>query len=204
MASSSHHDAHPYGRSSDDVRRRDQRVRRIRRLRITQLVFFSLAGVLLIGVGAFALQQLRTPPTEPGVIAEKSFGSGAGEVACPEPGAVALAPSEVQVTVLNGTSRKGFAGRIAEDLTARGYTIGETGNTSQAGAGATIVYGPDGYLAAMSVKAQVGDAELRLDGREGTAVDLLLGEGISNLAEEAAATAALAEPVAAPEGCPAG
>lgn len=201
---SSHHDAHPYGRSSDDVRRRDQRVRRIRRLRLTQLVFFSVVALALVAVGAYALQELRTPPAEPGVIAEKTFGTGAGEVTCPEPGALPLEPADVQVTVLNGTSRSGFAGRIAEDLTARGYTVAETGNTSKAGARATIVYGPEGYLAALSVQAQVGEAELRLDDREGTAVDLLLGEGISNLTEEAAASAALAEPAAAPEGCAAG
>ena len=40
-----------------------------------------------------------------------------------------------------------------------------------------------------------------MDRREGTGVDLLLGEGYTGLEEEETATAALSEPVEVPEGC---
>ena len=199
---SSHRDAHPYGRSADDVRRRDQRLRRTRRLRATQLAIFSLLTVALIAIGVFAVGELRRPAAEPGVIAPKSFGPEETVLTCPEPGALPAAPGDVPVTVLNGTTRSGLAGRVGEDLAARGYDLQGTGNTGAASGPATIVHGPDGYLAAQSLRAQVQGAQLRLDGnRQGTAVDLLLGDGFTGLDEEGTASAALQQPVETPEGC---
>lgn len=199
---SSHRDAHPYGRSADDVRRRDQRLRRTRRMRAIQLTIFSALTVAVIAVGVYAVGELQEPSQEPGVIAQKTFGAAPAEFACPEPGSVPLPPEEVSVTVLNGTTRGGLAGDVSEELAERGFTLGDPGNTNQASGPATVVHGPEGYLAAQSVRVQVQEAQLRLDeDREGAAVDLLLGRGYTGLAEEAAATAALEEPVAMPEGC---
>ena len=200
--STSHRDAHPYGRSSDDVRRRNQRLRRTRRMRAIQLTIFSILAISLIGVGVYAVGQLQEPSAEPGTIDPKAFGPAAVGITCPEPGAVPLPPSEVTVSVLNGTSRSGLAGAVSEDLIARGYAIETTGNTRQATGAAVIVHGPDGYLAAQAVKAQVPEGTLKLDQkREGTAVDLLIGSEFSGLVEESAAAAALEQPVATPEGC---
>lgn len=193
--------AHPYGRSADDVRRRAQRTWRTRRLRITQLVVFSLLAVVLIGVGAYAIGELRDPVAEPGVIEPKTFGAAPSELNCPEPEAVPLEPGEVSVRVLNGTTRSGLAGEASGLLAERGYAIEDVGNTDQASEAVTIVHGPEGYLAAQSVRVQVSGAELQMDQREGTGVDLLLGEGYSGLEEEETATAALSEPVEVPEGC---
>lgn len=193
--------AHPYGRSADDVRRRGLRVRRTRRVRITQLVVFSILAIALVGIGAYALDELREPVAEPGVIEPKTFGEGAVEVACPDPDAVPLPPAEVTVRVLNGTTRSGLAGDVTDALADRGYGVGDPGNTRSASGAALVVYGPEGYLAAQSVRAQLTEVELQMDGREGAAVDLLLGEGFEGLEEAEAAGAALEEPVAAPEGC---
>src|SRR5699024_8651779 len=82
--SSSHRDAHPYGRSADDVRRRDQRLRRTRRLRATQLAIFSILAVALVVIGVYAVGELREPVEDPGVIAEKSFGPEQIELTCPD------------------------------------------------------------------------------------------------------------------------
>ncbi len=200
--SSSHHDAHPYGRSADDVRRRDQRLRRTRRIRATQLTIFSILAVALIGIGVYAVGELREPVAEPGVIAPKSFGPDPIALTCPEPGAVPLPPAEVTVTVLNGTTRGGLAGEVSEDLAARGFTLEEAGNTRKASGPATIVHGPEGYLAAQSLRVQVQGSQLRLDdAREGTAVDLLIGDGFTGLEDESVAATALEQPVEMPEGC---
>ena len=200
--SSSHRDAHPYGRSAVDVRRRDQRLRRTRRLRATQLAIFSILAVALVVIGVYAVGELREPVEDPGVIAEKSFGPEPVELTCPEPGAVPLPPGEVAVTVLNGTSRSGLAGDVTEQLGERGYGVASPANTRQATGPATIVHGPEGYLAARSVAAQIKEAQLRLDeGLEGTAVTVLIGDGFSGLQDETAAAAALEEPVETPEGC---
>ncbi|NMA77623.1 MAG: LytR C-terminal domain-containing protein [Actinomycetales bacterium] len=199
---SSHRDAHPYGRSADDVRRRDQRLRRTRRMRAIQLAVFSGLAVLLVSIGVYAVGELQEPVTDPGVIDPKTFGPQPVEIACPEPGAVPLPPGDVTVTVLNGTSRSGLAGSVSEDLAGRGFVLESPGNTRGASGPATIVHGPGGYLAAQSVRAQVQEAQLRLEeDREGAAVDLLLGDGFTGLEEESAAAAALEETVEMPEGC---
>lgn len=202
----SHRDAHPYGRSADDVRRRDARLRRTRRLRATQLAFFSVLSVLLIAVGVYAVGKLREPVAEPGVIAPKQVGPEPVAVECPDEGAVPLPPAEVTVTVLNGTTRSGLAGDVAETLGERGYEVAEVGNTRSASGPATIVHGPAGHLAATSVSAQLAmegqEPVLKLEeDREGTGVDLLIGDGFRGTAEEEAAAAVLEAPVAAPEGC---
>lgn len=171
-------------------------------MRATQLTIFSLLAIVLIGIGVYAVGELGEKTADPGVINPKSFGPEAVTLTCPEPGAVPLSPAEVTVTVLNGTSRSGLAGGVAEDLAERGYLIEGTGNTRQATGEATIVHGPDGYLAAQAVKAQVQGSQLRLEEqREGTTVDLLLGKGFTGLGEESAAAAALKQPVETPEGC---
>ncbi len=204
--SSSHRDAHPYGRSADDVRRRDLRLRRTRRVRAVQLVIFSLLVVGLIAVGVYAVGELRRPLEEPGEIAAKSFGPSAAEMTCPEEGAVPLPPKEVEVTVLNGTSRSGLAGSTSDALAERGYVLGKAGNTGKAAGPVTIVYGPDGYLAAQSVSAQFATGEvtpaLKLEAsKEGTAVTVMLGDGFKDLAGKDAAADTLAQPVPVPEGC---
>lgn len=200
--SSSHRDARPYGRPVDDLRSRDQRLRRSRRRRAAQLTVFCALCLALVATGVLAVRELQKPAAEPGVIAPKSFGAEPVALTCPEPGAVPLPPGEVTVTVLNGTSRSGLAGTVSAELVGRGFVAGETGNTRQATGPATIVHGPEGYLAAQSVRVQVQGAQLRLDeGREGTAVDLLIGDGFTALEEESAAAAALTAPVETPEGC---
>lgn len=200
--SPSHQDAHPYGRSSDDVRRRDQRLRRTRRLRATQLTIFSILAVALVAIGVYAVGELREPVDEPGVIAQKSFGPEPVEFSCPDPDAVPLPPGEVTVTVLNGTSRSGLAGDTSAQLAERGYAVQSPGNTRQATGAATIVHGPEGYLAAQSVRVQIQGAQLRLDEQlEDSAVQLLLGDGFTGLEEESAAASALEAPVEPPEGC---
>jgi len=193
--------AHPYGRSADDVRRRIQRTRRTRRVRIAQLLVFSVLAIALISVAVHALGKLREPVAEPGVIAEKTFGAAPSELTCPEPDAVPLPPEEVTVEVLNGTTRTGLAGEVSGELGERGYEISDIGNTGKASGPATIVHGPEGYLAAESVRVQLSGAELRMDQREGTGVDLLLGTGFDGLQEESAAADALEQPVEVPEGC---
>lgn len=200
--SSSHRDAHPYGRSADDVRRREQRVRRTRRLRATQLGIFSVLALLLIGVGIYAVGQFREPVQEPGVIGTTAATEESTGLTCPEPGALPLPPKSVTVTVLNGTGRGGLAGDITEQLAERGFAVGDAGNTKKSSGAAMVVYGPKGYLAAQTVRAQVPDATLTLDEREDESVDLLLGNGFSELVEQKDAAAALEKPVEIPEGCP--
>src|SRR5699024_1297805 len=119
----------------------------------------------------------------------------------PDPDAVPLPPGEVTVQVLNGTTRSGLAGDVSGQLAERGYEIDDIGNTGQASGPATIVHGPEGFLAAESVRAQLSEAEPRMDQREGTGVDLLLGTVYNDLDADSSAAETLEQPVDCPEGC---
>jgi hypothetical protein len=205
--SSSHRDAHPYGRSNDDVRRRDQRRRRQRRVRITQLVVFSLAMIGIICALTFAFTQLTA---DDDVVAAGPSDSGADVatgkdgVHCPDPGAKPAKPKKVEVKVLNGTSRSGLAGKVTDALSERGFDTGKAGNTKSASGAVTIVYGPAGYLEASAVAAEFSKPTLKLDDREDSTVDVLVGDGFKDLVDEGDAAKALKKAVKMPEGCAAG
>ena len=125
-------------------------------------------------------------------------------VACPTPETTAAPAAEVTLTVLNSTSRTGLAGSTAEQLTARGFTVGAVGNDSGAPIAGTAVvrHGPEGLLAARTVAAHVPGAQLVDDARAGAVVELSLGETFEALRPpEEAATLLAPEPVPSPAGC---
>lgn len=197
---SSHRDAHPYGRSGTDVRRRTERSTRIRRVRITQLVLFSLMAIAMLAAVFWAITQLRSPQTEEAPPPETVTGEDG--VICPDEDATPPDPEEVTVSVQNGTSRSGLAGSVGDDLTERGYEVDDPKNTSEAEGAVTVVYGPSGYLAAQSVAAQFDDVSFRVDDRDSDTVDVLLGDEYESLSSGKKADERLADPVDPPEGCP--
>jgi hypothetical protein len=205
MSSSSHRDAHPYGRSHDDVRRRDRRRRRQRRVRITQLIVFSIAMIGIIVALVYAWKQLTAEdpqasgPSDAGAAANVAVGEDGTQ--CPEPGAKPAAPKSVEVTVLNGTSRGGLAGSVTDSLDERGFSTGKAGNTKSAKGAITVVHGPSGYLEASAVAAEFDDATLRLDDREDATVDVLIGDGFKDLVDEDEADSRLEKAVEIPQGC---
>lgn len=198
---SSHDDAHPYGRSSADVRRRTARSRRIRRVRITQLVLFSALLIALVIAVVFAVTSLTGP--DPDADPEgPAAATGKDDVVCPEPDAKPAKPADVDVRVLNGTSRQGLAGKVGGKLDDRGYDVGDAGNTKDADGPVTIVYGPDGYLAARAVGAQFKDVSWKVDSSlEEQRVHVLIGDDYDDLVSEKKADGVLKKPVPMPKGC---
>ncbi|MDO5663424.1 MAG: LytR C-terminal domain-containing protein, partial [Brachybacterium sp.] len=119
---------HPYGRSAEQMRRRTDRERRLRRVRATQLIVFSILVIGLFVAAWYAWTQLReaSSPAPSSTTAEETTPEGPW---CPEEGAVPADPSEVEVSVLNGTSTTGLAGSVSGELVERGFVAGEVGNT---------------------------------------------------------------------------
>ena len=167
-----------------DPRALAQEKRRARRRHVTVLTVLLLviAGVLLT-----AWQVLRgnweipgweaAPPPEP--------------LTCPaEP---ATYSQESTVHVYNGTSLTGLAGRVANDLEARGFTIGTVGNKhlgNQQRVG-VVVSGPEGHGTALAVQRTIEGTQFQPDDREDDSVDLVLGVRYKQLvAEDAVDTAA--------------
>lgn len=88
-------------------------------------------------------------------------------------------PNQIKVNVYNTTFHDGLAKAVKDDLVARGFRPGATGNdparTFLPNATAVIRYGEDGELAAKRLAEHVPEAQLVKDGRAGTVVDLVIG-----------------------------
>ncbi|WP_062383297.1 LytR C-terminal domain-containing protein [Demequina iriomotensis] len=160
-----------------DARR--AQVRRHRRER--QIIVF---GVLLIGVAFAAIfaagvykGEIAGPISQPFVTPEGAFESNVTLV-CPPPSSTAMAHKNVGVRVLNGTGISGLAGAVSTELDDRNYVIVSTSNWSRTYQdNVRLYFGPDGIRQAYTVARNFdGEVDMVLDNREGSLVDVVLGE----------------------------
>jgi LytR cell envelope-related transcriptional attenuator len=125
--------------------------------------------------------------------------------ACPT---TANDPNRVQLRIYNATAREGLAKTVGSQLNSRGYAIIATENDPLAGirpveGTAEIRYGVAAAKIAAQVRRQVPGATLYRDAREGTVIDLVLGERfrrLSTAAELAKGRQGLLAPSKAPAG----
>ncbi len=122
-------------------------------------------------------------------------------VTCPSvTPSVTRAPA-VPVRVLNGTGRRGLAGRTAGVLRQRGFRVAGVGNAARVAGRSEVRYGPQQASAARLVALQVPDARLVPDKKATKRVDIVLGGAFRRLrtpAEVAVATKAANLPSATP------
>lgn len=162
------------------------RVLRRRRRRARQTVVFSVLIALVALAGGLSAaayfgvvdapfdQPFRTPEPEAGPA-----------VPCPPDGALPVAYVNVHVAVLNTTDRGGLAAGVAAELTTRGFTVQRTGNAAGGPATTELRFGSNGVAAAYTLAAQLGEPVLTLDARADDSVDLLLGDGFTQLVDVA-------------------
>lgn len=187
----------------DEDRYQERRQRALQRAKVRRRQSISFVVivlvVILIGVLGAAINQ--------GVISLPFGGASTAATACPPPPeATAALPEEVSVRVLNATGTRGLAARVSQDLTARGYSVVETGNAPPDKRGfpdsAQIHHGPEGLAEAQSVQVQIPGSVLVADDRADGTVDVLIGDGFAELAPAEEAAAALQPSAAAsPPGC---
>ncbi len=112
------------------------------------------------------------------------IGSGYKALA-PAPAPEMPRPSQITVNVYNTTFHEGLAKTVQDELAARGFRKGKTGNdplkTFLPKTTAVIRYGEDGDLAAKRLLQHVPGATLTKDGRSGTTVDLVIGNTFTAL-----------------------
>lgn len=102
-------------------------------------------------------------------------------VACPSvTPSVTRAPAVV-VRVLNGTGRRGLAGRTASVLRQRGFRVAGVGNAARVAGRSEIRYAPQQALAARRVALQVPGARLVPDKKATKRVDVVLGGAFRRL-----------------------
>jgi cytoskeletal protein RodZ len=171
--------------------------RRRARLVRQRVVFVVVVLVVLAAGGAAAL--IYTDRWEPGSAATPS--AVASTPSCvPATAPAFLAPGEVTVDVLNGTTRRGLAGAVAGELRTRGFVVANVGNAPAAtGPGTALVTYPATALQqAVTVGARFAEAQLVAD-PAATVITVSLGDGYQSLlAEEALVAPALpVDPAAA-------
>jgi len=112
-----------------------------------------------------------------------------------------LQPGEVQVNVYNAKGEPGLAGRISEELGTRGFAVGAVDNDPEDASidhAADIRHGPQGLESAELMQQTVPGSQLVADDRESEEIDLVLGDGFTELAppepEQSTAETSEAEP----------
>ncbi|MCX5074348.1 LytR C-terminal domain-containing protein [Streptomyces sp. NPDC054949] len=190
-----------------------------RRRRIVFALLGSVLALALLGYGALQLIDVfRGNGGKKTVAAGKDCPTGSPSKAGPasavsaRPATPAAAvtlpkPAEITVNVYNATPRAGLAKLVGDELKKRGFTIGQVGNAPAAFdkkvPGIGILLGaPTTDKAAYSVLGtQLTGVTLQNDTREGTDIDLILGNTFKELntkADADKALATLAHPVPAP------
>lgn len=147
------------------------------------LVFLLILAVLALGVWWKVLRKDEDKSAEVAAPCTSTL--------APEAVAKLKNLKNVKIRVLNGTSTKGLAGLIRDELVKRGFTVVEIGNAPAdraiTGAG-EIHYGKSGLFNAEVVGKNAAGYEMVLDSaRKGTIVDLIAGQDYKGLVAPATA-----------------
>lgn len=162
------------------------------------IAFLAVAGLgaLAVYTGALAL------PNQPDFIASESKDvTVTQQSACVPEETLPLPYVDVHVTVLNGSKRGGLAGTVSKLLTERGFSVDGTGNDSRGPTRPLISFGDDGIAHAYTLLAHYPDAQLVLDARTDSSVDLTVPESFVELEPEDAITLNLETPLVSVAGC---
>lgn len=147
------------------------------RLRLRHaVVLVVLLVVVAGGIGvAFAIQKgyLSIPQAE---------SSPQKTSVCPAGTFTPLKPSAVKVNVFNATDRRGLAGNVAAQLTARKFVVGAVTNRDLSlDTPVAVISGQDGHAAALTVQRQFQGSDYYQDARSDGTVDVILFQGFADV-----------------------
>lgn len=170
-----------------------------------QAVLFGMiiAALAVVALGALAVYSgAVTLPGQPEFRAVEERGTRIEQPqVCVPPDTLPVPANEVSVTVLNGSDRAGLAGSVGELLGDRGFLIENLGNDSRGPVLSLISFGAEGVAQAYTLHAHIPDAQLVLDARTGTSVDLTVATSFTTLAALDAVTLDPAAPLEPVTGC---
>lgn len=160
--------------------------RRARRVR--QRVVFAVVVLVVLGAGG-AAALIYTDRWQPGSSATPTS-AAPGPTCVPATAPALLAPGDVSVDVLNGTSRRGLAAAVAGELRTRGFVVVNVGNAATATGPVTaaVTYPTASLQQAVTVGARFPEAQLVPD-PAATVITVSLGDGYQNLIAEDALVA---------------
>ena len=105
---------------------------------------------------------------------------------CDDVEATIAAAADTRVNVLNATDVRGLASAIGDELTLRGYVVEDVGNegaTSTSPRPSRSAYGPGLEAEAQSVALHFRGVVLVDDGRTGSVVDVVIGQGYRKMGD---------------------
>jgi len=124
--------------------------------RVTQPRALAVLGLVAVAIGVGAL------------FASGALLGGGNQVQPPTPKPGAIAPGDISVAVLNGTSTPGLAGRVGDDVTSSGFKLDTVTNSRKSFQQTVVMFGPGEEPAANKVAHVLGvtpvqpiDAETR-------------------------------------------
>lgn len=171
-----------------------------RRARLVAAVVASVCALGLIGWGTMQLIDVFSGGSKKTSAAGSKTGcrpSGATPTTAAQVKALPK-PGQITVNVYNATDRSGLAKSTADELKKRGFRIGNVGNASKQYdkkvKGTGILLGPASALRGSLpvLGTQLTGAEQHSEaGRNGTDLDLIIGDGFKGLAQPGDATKAL-------------
>lgn len=114
------------------------------------------------------------------------FPKTAAVVSCPPATVEYLANNLITVNVYNFNAPEGTAGKVAAELTLRGYKVNEVANRAvDLIAPAVIISGPAGHSAAFNLQQNIAGTDYLEDGRLDGSVDVVLTGSFLGLVEAA-------------------
>jgi hypothetical protein len=170
-----------------------------------QAVVFGvlLATLAVVGLGAAAVYtgSLNLPFVDEEFLAEPTPTVAAAAFPCPPEGSKAEPYGVITVNVYNTTGTSGLAATTMDQLVARDFKPGTTGNLPEYPGTAQVITGPASVARAYTLAAQVEGARLVMDGRTGGSVDLVLGVAYTGLLPPEQITLDPDAPLESPPGC---
>lgn len=158
---------------------------RLRHKHERQAVVFGvlIALMAISGLAALAVYTgaLALPGDPEFVTAEPTGTSIVQSPACVPDETYPVAYNQVQVTVLNGSTRSGLASTVADLLAERGFDVLGVGNDTRAPIDPLISFGPEGIAQAYTLLAHYPTARLVLDARVDGTVDLTVPQSFEEL-----------------------
>ncbi len=162
-----------------------QDAERQRRRSIAILV--SLGAFLVVAfLVAFAAVQGWIPSSSP----DTSEAASSPTTSCSTTQLPAV--SSITVNVYNGTDRAGLAGITARTLREQGFVVAQVGNDplgKKVEGVAEIRYGPQGEASAQALTLRLVGATMAPDGREGSTVDVAVGDQFTAVSTPPASSA---------------
>ncbi|RSM51744.1 hypothetical protein DMB66_41215 [Actinoplanes sp. ATCC 53533] len=167
-----------------------------------------MAATALAAAAGFGLTGLLGPGGTPVPVATPQSPSPfagtarpTGSASCRYPVDLSLpdSPARIELRVFPGAAPAGQAGPVVQELGERGFTARDTPGSDPraeaAGTAAVVRYGPGAVGASTLVRALIGgDVVMAFDpGRDGEAVDLVLGADFRSLATPTEMNQALAQ-----------